>query len=111
MGKSKHKIRHNKEKKVFNTMYKRGDKLECIKDVVCNEETLFQQGESYIIDHLEYSQCGYPDKTTKYQPFYFISKYPFFSPNEEFITDEETHGGQGMSGFGNINVYFKKNIE
>jgi len=116
--------------KTFNTKFKSGDILLCIKDVVHNEVTLFHKDESYIVDSVKYSHISLGDKTI-YRPVYLVNgwlglwhekitnikikltkldtsrKYEFFSPDEEFVTDEKTHGASGMSSYGNIDIHFK----
>lgn len=92
----------------FNTKYKKGDTLECVKNVIFSDKILFQEGENYTIHHISYSECGI-DKTTEYKPFYFMNeKHCFYSPDETFVTKEETHGASGMSGYGHVDEHFKK---
>jgi hypothetical protein len=106
--KLKMKEKKLKDVKVFNTKYKKGEKLLCIKDLVWENEMLFQEGESYPVTRISYSQCAMLESKTKYHPYYYVTDKPFYSPDEEFLTNEETHGGMGMSGFGKIDEHFKK---
>lgn len=97
----------------FNTKYKVGDNIKCIKNLTPQDyfgNIPFIEGQSYPVTNILYSKCGgYPDKTTLYQPFYFVNgNYPFYSPDEKFIVDEESHGGYGMSGCGLIDNHFTK---
>jgi len=93
--------------KRFDTKYKKGEKLYCIKDVIWDDEIIFHKGETYTIDKIEYSHWGDLDKTT-YVPFYIIKKkYGFCTSHEEFVVKEESHGGCGMSGYGPIDAHFK----
>lgn len=50
----------------FNTKYKRGDELVCIKDLISDNEILFNVGETYLVTGIKYSECG-RDKTTEYE--------------------------------------------
>ena len=77
-------------------------------------EVLFKADESYAVNAIDYSQLGIGDRTM-YHPYYYINDInglakhcAFFSPDEEFITDEKSHGGSGMSGHGNVNIHFQK---
>lgn len=101
------KKRIQKIVKVFDTKYKKGEKLLCIKDVIWDGKTLFNKGEIYIVHHIEYSKCDMGNKTTKYKPFYIINEKGFCSPYEDFTDNEETIGAMGMSGYGHIDAHFK----
>jgi hypothetical protein len=90
----------------LNTKYKIGEFLYCIKDVIWNEKILFHQGETYVVNDIEYSKSG-GLKTTTYWPHYLVNQYSFYSPYEEFVVNKESHGGSGMSGYGNVDVHFK----
>lgn len=100
------KYKHSNNTKFFNTKFKKGEQLHCIKNVIYNDEIIFHEGKSYIVSKIEYSQCAQKNKTTEYSPYYLIGEYAFFSPNEKFIVDEETYGGSGKSGYGYIDDHF-----
>lgn len=96
----------------FNTKYKVGDNIKCIKNLTPQDffgDNPFIEGQSYPVTNIIYTKCRKDDNTTSYWPFYFVNGlYPFYSPDEEFIVNEISHGGQGMSGCGLIDDYFTK---
>jgi hypothetical protein len=99
-------IKNQSSNKSFSTKYKKGDKLRCIKNVEYDNEILLKEGENYKVDSIEYSYCS-EDKGTKYNPFYIINGYIFYSPNETFFDNTYSGGASGKSSYGEIEKHFK----
>jgi len=105
------KLKPHEMKKSFNTIYKKEEKLCCIKDVIWDNQIVFKKGDIYPIDKIEYAH--HPSvkdskQVTIYLPFYIINKKYGFGSRESFFTDEITCGGSGMSGSGYIGDFWKK---
>lgn len=104
---------HGSEKVSFNTKYKAGTRLRCIKNFHYNGLGDFYSGRYYTICGITYGKCGKVSGSTMvtvYVPYYIFKdahgKELVFSSDEEFIVHVESHGGSGMSGGGRIEETF-----